>query len=67
MKKFTIMTTEQREEKLNAAGYNVEEAIGGYYILTKDGEDIHRDSACEDVQERESAVDFFYSLVFENN
>lgn len=65
MSKFQMMTTEQREEKLKASGYSVEEALGGYYILTKDGDEIHRDSACEDVQERESAVDFFYSLIFE--
>lgn len=45
--------------------YSVEQSISGYYRLYKNGELIHDDSACEDVQDEESAYSFFAELIKE--
>ncbi len=47
-------------------GYSVEQSIGGYWRLMKDGEIIIDDSACEDVNEdKETAVAFFVEYLKE--
>lgn len=46
--------------------YEVEQSISGYYRLLCDGELIHDDSACEDVNEEDLAYYFFAELVKEN-
>ena len=46
--------------------YEVEQSISGYYRLLCDGEYLHDDSACEDVNEEDSAYYFFAELVKEN-
>lgn len=46
--------------------YEVEETISGYYRLYCDGVIMHDDSACEDVNEEDSAYYFFSELVKEN-
>lgn len=46
--------------------YEVEQSISGYYRLLCDGELMHDDSACEDVNEEDSAYYFFAELVKEN-
>jgi hypothetical protein len=43
----------------------VEKSISGYYRLYKNGKLIHDDSACEDVQEEESAYSFFAEYIKE--
>lgn len=43
--------------------YSVDQSISGYYRLFKNGELIHDDSACEDVQDEESAYSFFAELI----
>lgn len=45
--------------------YSVEQSISGYYRLYKNGKLVHDDSACEDVQEEESAYSFFAEYVKE--
>lgn len=49
-----------------AHSYEVEQSISGYYRLLCDGEYLHDDSACEDVNEEDSAYYFFAELVKEN-
>ena len=46
--------------------YEVEQSISGYYRLLCDGEYLHDDSACEDVNEEDAAYHFFAELVKEN-
>lgn len=46
--------------------YEVEKSISGYYRLLCDGELMHDDSACEDVNEEDLAYCFFAELVREN-
>lgn len=46
--------------------YEVEQSISGYYRLFCDGELMHDDSACEDVNEEDSAYFFFSELIKEN-
>lgn len=45
--------------------YEVERSISGYYRLYKNGKLILDDSACEDVQEEESAYSFFAEYIKE--
>lgn len=45
--------------------YQVEQSISGYYRLYKNGELVHDDPACEDVQEEESAYSFFAEYIKE--
>lgn len=45
--------------------YEVEQSISGYWRLWKNGELVHDDSACEDVQEEESAYSFFAEYIKE--
>ena len=45
--------------------YSVEQSISGYYRLYKNGELVHDDSACEDVQEEESAYSFVAEYIKE--
>ena len=49
-----------------AHSYEVKQSISGYYRLLCDGEYLHDDSACEDVNEEDSAYYFFAELVKEN-
>ena len=46
--------------------YEVEQSISGYYRLLCDGELMHDDSACEDVNEKDSAYYLFAELIKEN-
>lgn len=46
--------------------YEVEQSISGYYRLLCDSELMNDDSACEDVNEEDSAYYFFSELVREN-
>ena len=50
----------------SAHSYEVEQSISGYYRLLCDGEYMHDDSVCEDVNEEESAYYFFAELIKEN-
>ena len=45
--------------------YSVERAITGYLRLLCDGQTIHDDPACEDVQEEDNALYFFAELIKE--
>ena len=45
--------------------WTVEQSISGYYRLLKNGDIELDDSACEDVQEEESAYSFFAEYIKE--
>lgn len=57
------------EQIVKATGKNFtcEETISGYYRLMCDGKIILDDSACEDVQDEESAKAFFADYLLWNN
>lgn len=68
----TMVIAENGKEAFDLAvskakhSYEVEQSVSGYYRLLCDGEYLHDDSACEDVNEEESAYYFFAELINDN-
>ena len=57
------------EDAVNKSGRNfqIKKSISGYYRLLLDDELVCDDSACEDVQDEESALYYFAYIINEYN